>query len=762
MDKLTKHVRRMSFKQELDTSDTQKSPDKKTSDKKTQEKNKPEPTLTSPRMISQSQKTNSPPKEAILNKSRSEKQSEITAEVKSLQSRKSSSFLPEKKFKGEINLVPTEKLTSDQSQKANSPPQVATFNKSNSEKQSEMFKEMKSHHSSKSTSPSYVKTPNDEIKFSPLEKIFDGLIDDALREIVEEHQIKLHSQSTELKLNKIQPEKNNEISGEMKSFSPRESLSPSILQRSRVEQKTSPLDELLAEDNTFMPESLSASPYRYPAISSTREASPAGSPNSDALTKESISPLSPRMARQVSRSGVLKFDKLPEFYQDLIRKNNGVITSPKDLAELFFLVETECGKIEPNKNLISTPFRGDAKIIEIPEECGVKSLNLLELYWGLLAKVSFDNEEIKKIRSSVIEKYNEYQTIYDVTAKLHEEKNILENELGFTLVKVILDPLIQHLMGGDVVFNKVLNEKIERQPTKLSNLLCEFIYTLDEKIIQWFENHKNTNENDLKNARKNSFTGLILFRGLIKIWTDAITTQDKNALAMNVKNYNVIKIINNFLNNNSYMLFEKIINCPVAEKKEILQQASVDLELLLQHEKIENRKKEIMHSVSAINLPKDKFLSKTSNRNSQPHYGSHRDSLSPRNKIHSLTAREQMEQQEKEQFIDELIQKLDIPESIAEFKQDLKLSLMEIKGREIRIFEKRPYMTCKDSLMIYLGDHREIQTKDIQGFMDTLNEEVNREVNEMELEKRMRSSSKGEDSSPRKSSPLMTPEKEKE
>ena len=97
MDKLTKHVRRMSFKQELDTSDTQKSPDKKTSDKKTQEKNKPEPTLTSPRMISQSQKTNSPPKEAILNKSRSEKQSEITAEVKSLQSRKSSSFLPEKK-----------------------------------------------------------------------------------------------------------------------------------------------------------------------------------------------------------------------------------------------------------------------------------------------------------------------------------------------------------------------------------------------------------------------------------------------------------------------------------------------------------------------------------------------------------------------------------------------------------------------------------------------------------------------------------------
>jgi hypothetical protein len=689
MDKLTKHVRRMSFTQELDTSDTQKSQDKKTPDKKTHEKNKPEPTLTSPRMISQSQKTNSPNKEVILNKSRSEKQDEITAEVKSLQSRKSFSFSPEKKFKGEINLVPIEKLSSDQSQKANSPSQVPTLNKSNSEKQSEMTEEIK-------------------------------------------------------------------------SLSPRESLSPSISQRFRVEKKTSPLDEHQGEVNTLTPESLSASPDKYSANSSTREASPASSPNSDALTKESISPLSPRMARQVSRSGVLKFDKLPEFFQDLIRKNNGVITSPKHLAELFFLVETECGKIEPNKNIISTPFRGDAKIIEIPEECGIKSLNLLELYWGLLAKVSFDNDEIKKIRSSVIEKYNEYQTIYDVAAKLHEEKNILENELGFTLVKVILDPLIQYLMGGDVVFNKVLNEKIERQPSKLSNLLCEFIYTLDEKIIQWFENHKNTNDNDLKNARKNSFTGLILFRGLIKIWTDAITTQDKNALAMNVKNYAVIKIINNFLNNNSYMLFEKIINCSDVEKKEILQQASKDLELLLQHEKIENRKKEIMHSVSVINLPKDKFLSKTSNRNSQPQYGSHRDSLSPRNKTHSLTEREQMEQQEKEQFIDELIQKLDIPESIAEFKQDLKLSLMEIKGREIRIFEKRPYMTCKDNLTAYLAAHEEIQSKDIQGFMDTLNEEVSREVNEMELEKRMRSSSKGEDSSPRKSSPLMTPEKEKE
>ncbi len=678
MSKSTKHVRRMSFTQEVDTGDDQKSQNKKT----------PESTQTSPRMISQSQKISSPTKKAFLKKSPSEKQSEITAEVKSLHSRKSSSFLPEK-FKGEIHLVPIKNLSSDQSEKANSPSSAPTLNKSNSEKKYEMTEEIK-----------------------PL--------------------------------------------------SPRESLSSSISPRSRVEQKTSPLDEHQDEVNTFTPESLSASPYRYPAISSTREASPAGSPDSDALTKESISSLSPRMARQVSRSGVLKFDKLPEFYQDLIRKNNGVITSPKDLAALFFLVETECGKIEPNKNIISTPFRGDAKIIEIPEECGVKSLNLLELYWGLLAKISFDNEEIKKIRSSVIEKYNEYQTIYDVTAKLHEEKNILENELGFTLVKVILDPLIQYLMGGDVVFNKVLNEKIERQSSKLSNLLCEFIYTLDEKIIKWFENHKNTNENDLKNARKNSFTGLILFRGLIKIWTDAITTQDKNALAMNVKNYNVIKIINNFLNNNSYMLFEKIINCPDAEKKEILQQASVDLELLLQHEKIENRKKEIMHSVSAINLPKDKFLSKTSNRNSQPQHRSQRDSLSPRNKSLSLSAREQMEQQEKEQFIDELIQKLDIPLSLAEFKQDLKLSLMEIKGREIRIFEKRPYMTCKDNLTAYLAAHEEILAKDIQGFMDTLNEEVNREVKEMEQEKRIRSSSKGEDSSPRKGSSLLTPEKEKE
>jgi hypothetical protein len=60
-----------------------------------------------------------------------------------------------------------------------------------------------------------------------------------------------------------------------------------------------------------------------------------------------------------------------------------------------------------------------------------------------------------------------------------------------------------------------------------------------------------------------------------------------------------------------------------------------------------------------------------------------------------------------------------------------------------------------------LGDHREIQIKDIQGFMDKLNEAVKREVNEMEQEKRIKGSSKGEDSNPGKSSQEMSPEKEK-
>ena len=54
-------------------------------------------------------------------------------------------------------------------------------------------------------------------------------------------------------------------------------------------------------------------------------------------------------------------------------------------------------------------------------------------------------------------------------------------------------------------------------------------------------------------------------------------------------------------------------------------------------------------------------------------------------------------------------------------------------GREIKIFEKRPFLTCKDHLMIYLGDHREIQIKDIQGFMDKLNEKsiniISKEIN---------------------------------
>ena len=127
-----------------------------------------------------------------------------------------------------------------------------------------------------------------------------------------------------------------------------------------------------------------------------------------------------------------------------------------------------------------------------------------------------------------------------------------------------------------------------------------------------------------------------------------------------------------------------------------------------------------------------------------------------------MSISEKIEQQEKEQFIDEVFQKLNIPVLLAEFKKVFKQSLLELLGREFKIFEKRPFMTCKDNLMIYLGDHREIQTKDIQGFMDKLNEEIKREVNEMEQEKRIRGSSKGEDNSPRKGGQELSPEKEKD
>jgi hypothetical protein len=64
--------------------------------------------------------------------------------------------------------------------------------------------------------------------------------------------------------------------------------------------------------------------------------------------------------------------------------------------------------------------------------------------------------------------------------------------------------------------------------------------------------------------------------------------------------------------------------------------------------------------------------------------------------------------------------------------------------------------------MAYLAVNEDVQIKDIQGFMDKLNEAVTREVNEMEQEKRIKGSSKGEDNSPRKAGQELSPEKEKE
>ena len=560
-------------------------------------------------------------------------------------------------------------------------------------------------------------------------------------------------------LKKSQSEKQPEFKGEMKSLSPRKSLSPLNLKKLAGEINFSPSEEGVGSETTAR---LNTSPSKDPTISPTKITTQLDNTTSNSISKEPVSPSHSKVARQASRAGAVKFYELPEFYQDLIKKNDGVITSPKDLAHLFFLVETECGKVEPNKNKMNTMFRGEAKIIDIPKESGLESLNLFEVYWGFLAKESFDNEELKKIRLKISENYDKYRETYEEVVKMHGDQNILKDKIGFTVVTVILEPLIEYLMGGDVEFNKSVNEKIERQPSKLSKLLYEFIFTLDEEIIKWFDAHKNTDGNEKIKARTNSFTGLIFFRGLIKIWTDTMNFQDSKNIEANQKIQTIIRIINNFINLQSDMFFKKIVLCSNEEKKENIRLGSIELENILQQQKIDNRKKEILHSTSGVNLPKDKFLYKTGNRNSQPYYGSVRDNLSPRHKSYSLSISEKIEQQEKEQFIDELIQKLNIPLVIAEFKQDLKLSLMEIKGREIRIFEKRPYMTCKDNLTAYLAAHEEIQTKDIQGFMDTLNEEVNREVNEMELEKRKRSSSKGEDSSPRKSSSLLTPEKEKE
>ena len=560
-------------------------------------------------------------------------------------------------------------------------------------------------------------------------------------------------------LKKSQSEKQPEFKGEMKSLSPRKSLSPLNLKKLAGEINFSPSEEGVGIDTTAW---LNTSASKDPTISPTKITTQLDNTTSNSISKEPVSPSSSKIVRQASRAGAVKFCELPEFYQDLIKKNNGVITSPKDLAHLFFLVETECGKVEPNKNKMNTMFRGEAKIIDIPKESGVESLNLFEVYWGFLAKESFDNEELKKIRLKISENYDKYREAYEAIVKLNGEQNILKDKIGFTVVTVILEPLIEYLMGGDVVFNKSANEKIERQPSKLSKLLYEFIFTLDEKIINWFEEQKNTDQNELIKARTNSFTGLSLFRGLIKIWSDAMIFQNIKNLEANQKNHTIIRIINNFFNIQSDMFFEKIVLCSNEEKKENIRLGSIELENILQQQKIDNRKKEILHSTSGVNLPKDKFLYKTGNRNSQPYYGSVRESLSPRHKSYSLSISEKIEQQEKEQFIDELIQKLNIPLVIAGFKPDLKQSLMEIKGREFKIFEKRPFMTCKDNLMAYLADNEDVQIKDIQGFMDKLNEAVKREVNEMELEKKIKASSKGEDSSPRKGGQEIKPKKEKE
>ncbi len=569
---------------------------------------------------------------------------------------------------------------------------------------------------------------------------------------------KPHSPPKIAALQKSNSEKQSEINAEMKSLSPRKSLSPLNLHKLAGEINFIPSDEVV---DIQTHEHLNTSPYKDPAISPTRITTTLDNVTSHSVSKEPVSPSSTKIVRQASRAGAVKFNELPEFYQDLIKKNNGVITSPKDLAHLFFIVETECGKVEPSANKMNTLFRGEAKIIDIPKESGVENINLYEIYWGFLGKESFDNEELKKIRLKINENYDKCRETLEAVVKMNGDKNILKDKIGFAVVTVILEPLIEYLLGGDVVFNKLANEKIERQSTKLSKLLCEFIFTIDEKIINWFEEHKNSNENELIKARTNSFTGLIFFRGLIKIWTDTMNFQDTKNLEANQKNHAVIKMINNFINLHSEMFYQKIVLCSDMEKKEILEQSAKELELIYQQQKIESRKKEIMHSISSVNLPKDKFLSKTGNRNSQPYYGSVRESLSPRHKSYSLSLSEKIQQQEKEQFIDEVIQKLNIPLLLAEFKKDFKQSLLGLLGREIKIFEKRPFLTCKDHLMAYLAMHEDVQIKDVQGFMDKLNEAVKREVNEMEQEKRIKGSSKGEDNSPGKGSQEMSPEKEK-
>lgn len=567
------------------------------------------------------------------------------------------------------------------------------------------------------------------------------------------------SEPQDVILKKSQSEKQPEFKGEMKSLSPRKSLSPLNLKKLTGEINFFPSDEVVGNDTT---NSMNTSPSKDPTVSPTKITTQLNNTTSNSISKEPVSPSHSKVARQASRAGAVKFYELPEFYQDLIKKNNGVITSPKDLAHLFFLVETECGKVEPNKNKMTTMFRGEAKIIDIPKESGVESINLYEIFWGFLAKESFDNEELKKIRLKISENYDKNNEIYEAVVKMNGEQNILKDKIGFTVVTVILEPLIEYLMGGDVVFNKSANEKIERQPSKLSKLLYEFIFTLDEEIIKWFDAHKNTDGNEKIKARTNSFTGLIFFRGLIKIWTDTMNFQDIKNLEANQKIQTIIRIINNFINLQSDMFFKKIVLCSNEEKKENIRLGSIELENILQQQKIDNRKKEILHSTSGVNLPKDKFLYKTGNRNSQPYYGSVRDNLSPRHKSYSLSISEKIEQQEKEHFIDEVFQKFNIPVLLAEFKKDFKQSLLELLGREFKIFEKRPFMTCKDHLMAYLAVNEDAQIKDIQGFMDKLNEEIKREVNEMEQEKRIKASSKGEDSSPRKGGQELKPEKEKE
>lgn len=152
-----------------------------------------------------------------------------------------------------------------------------------------------------------------------------------------------HAQKTNTLLKTSPPDKSSaekqpEMKIEIASLGSRKPSSPLLLSSREVEANYVP----------FLPDSPykeSIATFATSSVVTTAEASNVSN------TTELPQPVAlSKLIKSVSSKGAVRFDLLDEDSQNIIRKNNGVITNPKDLAHLFLSVETNCGNEAPNIN----------------------------------------------------------------------------------------------------------------------------------------------------------------------------------------------------------------------------------------------------------------------------------------------------------------------------------------------------------------------------------------------------------------------------